>query len=173
MNSNFISFVVEYCKKIKKLINVIQDNHILPEEVNRVLAQYGIILSDLNLEYQEIKELHLKKELELGQWRDLHFCEVKDDMKKDAPRSIKLAVSEIEMEMKRRFPNYYDLEESYRMLDLKKSYILKLMQDLDKITDRIRTLSNNLRSEMKLSKISFDYEEDVPIKGRLVSNGAD
>lgn len=146
----YVNKHIEKYKKYQQLINK-NSNEISPMLINRALAQYNDVWDMLIGEYQKYKDELIDLEDEMNDWFDEKFVEVRHELINEIEsKTVKLAVKEIETELKVRYSKTYrQYREAIKIVEKKKRFILRQIDKWKKFDGILNTLSNNLRSEMK------------------------
>lgn len=153
---DYISYVQKTVEKFSKIGDLIQNDEISPNRLNRALAQYYDISLALNAEYQRNKIEHATLETEYQIWYDEAFTVAKEMVRNEysESRSIKPSVKEYEITLRRQF------KEEWREWDLrikaseaKVQFLLRLRETLNKYDNILTAISYNMRSEMRALSI--------------------
>ncbi len=157
--SNLVERYIEYVQgvmeKYSSNIDLIDDESVTPERLNYVLAQYMPSNSALISEYQRVKIEKANADMEYQQWYDNKFVETRKKLNEESKSSSKIALKEIETELRNTYKDeYYNWQEKLIELEHKEAFMRRLLEQYKKFDQILTTLSNNMRSE--LSNLSLD-----------------
>lgn len=149
---DYIRYVQETQKEFSEMGNLISAGEVSPDKVNRALARFWKVSGMLASEYNRVKVELANAELTLEMKTDGWFEEARQaviDLYR-SERSIKPAVKEYEIQMRRAHAEeYYALKGRITDLEIRKDFLLRLRETLNKMDSILVTLSANMRSELK------------------------
>ena len=156
-NSNYLEFVEEQIANFKKASALIDEtrNEVTPMMLNSSLAIYSRVSAMLNSEYQrhkwQVTQLKRAFDREWDQW----FSTKKAQMYEDKPKSFKLAVSEIESEVRvEHAEEYKRLQDAVVEAEMACEFLVRLMDQWKAHAKILEILSNNMRQE--ISSLSIE-----------------
>lgn len=152
----YVAFTVGAISNMKPLSKLIRDGELDPNQINFVLAEYtNILLGLINIQDKFVNTIELY-ETEFDKWFDPKYIELRNEINKDRIASKLATKEEIRIQVKVKYAEqYYEFQEHIRELKAKERYYGKLIKTWEREENVLRTISNNLRTEM--SKIDFSY----------------
>lgn len=166
MNTTFaeeyVKYVSEMIARFKQIGELVIDDEISPQLLNRALSDYYNVSMALNAEYQRVKVTRVQLELQFETWHDTAFeaakLEVLDEYK--ANKSIKPAIKEFEVRLRssnrKEFDEYQIQLKEY---DIKERFLIRLMTTLEKYDRILTTIAQNMRTEMTTLSITNRAEK--------------
>ena len=147
----YVEFVQNAVKELNSYSEIIEDDYILPERINRCLAYYNRTMNTLIAE--EERFLTHKRELQRSftAWFDKKFIETRDALNGDGRVASKFA-SKTEIESQTRVDNarqYAIWQDAIQKVEDKARFYSKLIDSWKKEDQMLSNLSANLRTEMK------------------------
>lgn len=152
----YISYVKKTIERFSKIGDLIQNDEISPNQLNKALGQYYDISLMLNAEYQRQKIEHAHLETEYQIWYDEHFERAKNIVRDEysESRSIKPSVKEYETTLRRQFrEEWREWDLRIKQSEAKVQFLLRLRETLNKYDNILTTIAYNMRSEMRALSI--------------------
>lgn len=161
----YIEFVMKMWQKYKRLGEVIDDHgEVTPARVNTAMALYPKAIMIIQAEYRRQKIAFRALEVQFKLWESKKLQEAKQVVISEyqSNKSIKPSVKEYEAQL--RIANeeeWYDWSMRLIEAEEKISFFRQLRDDLNNIVDILRTLSTNMRNEMRHLNIDEDMTEEI------------
>ena len=179
---SYIQYVQETVEKFKKYANAIDHERgaVTPSLIMQFMANFGNVVIMLNAEYQRKKIDYAHEKIDFDQWFRERLIETKAVLTKDAPKSFKIAVSEIEAQvMVDNREEYLDRKKRLTTKEHEVSFLKSLLDQWQMVGQMYQAMANNMRQEMKTflfeksveksyTGLAHDYQSDVPVTRRKV-----
>ena len=154
---DYIDWVLKTQEKYKRMGEVIlEDGMVSLEQINRALASFWQVSGAISAEYQRIKHELFFLEIEFERKTDKWFTEARRTILDiySTERSIKPAVKEYDIQLRRdNEEEYYAYVERIKELEVRKDFLLRMRDSLNKMDSILVTLSANLRHEAQFLDI--------------------
>jgi hypothetical protein len=167
---NYIAYVQRMLSRFKETGDLIRENDVAVDKINKALAGFYNVSLALSAEYQraKIEEKNLQLEFE-SKW-DTWFSDARTlirSMYKGGDKTIKPAVKEYEIQARMSNRDEYDEYQSkITVAEAKTQFLLRLRETLNKMDSILVTLSANMRTEMKSLSIETRGQESQAIRTR-------
>jgi hypothetical protein len=161
----YVEFVNSRVRKYKDVSNLIQNDEVTPETINKALANYSNVNLALIGEYKRLKANVFKLELNYQEWWDAKFSEARKLLISEIEsKTIKISVEEIKVQTRTiNKEEYRDWQEKIFAAKEKVSFMLRMVDNWKKVDQILITLSHNMRSEMRTltleSRINTDRDK--------------
>lgn len=179
---SYIQYVEETVEKFKKYANAVDHNQnaVTPSLVMQFMANFGNVVIMLNAEYQRKKIDYAHEKIDFDQWFSERLIETKAVLTKDAPKSFKIAVSEIEAQvMVNCGQEYIDKKKNLVTKEHEVSFLKSLLDQWQMVGQMYQAMANNMRQEMKTflfeksveksyTGLAQDYQSEVPVARRKI-----
>jgi len=167
----FLAYVETLLERFSSTGDLIAEQSVSPEKVNRALAEYKDVLDELAKEYQKIKIEHATVELEFEMWYDDRFEEARAavmDLYKET-KTIKPAVKEYDTWARTHNKSEYkDFKEKLIVLDAQSQFLIRQRETLWKQESILVTIAANMRGEMRALGIDRRGGDWRDMKGQKV-----
>jgi hypothetical protein len=167
MSNAYQEYVHRHIEKYKKYQKLIvekgRSREISPFLINEALAEYMNVWDMLTEEYQRYKDELSVLEDQMNDWYDEKFVEIRHELINEIEsKTVKLAVSEIDKELKVRYQDVYrEYRDQVKQAELKKRFILRQLDKWKKFDGILNTLSNNIRGEFKALSLQDRMNKSV------------
>jgi hypothetical protein len=150
--------VTRYVKNVQTTIerytknqNVITKDEILPESINRCLADYMINGPALIAEFERAEIDLYDSQKKFDKWFDKKFLESREKLTGESTaKTSKIAVSEISTYVRVNFESeYYSLLDELELKKHTRDFLRRLRTQYDKVDKILCELSGNTRSELR------------------------
>ena len=161
----YVKYVQKTISEFSKIGDLIENDEISPNRLNKALSQYYNISLSLNAEYQRKKIEHGSLETEHQLWYDEKFQLAKDIVREEykESKSIKPSIKEYETTLRTTFRSEWK-DWSLRMneSEAKVQFLLRLRETLNKYDNILTTIAYNMRSEMR--SLSIDDRSNAKLE---------
>lgn len=154
--TDYIEYVQETINKFSSIGDLVQNDEISPNRLNKALGQFYDISLSLNAEYQRQKIQHAELETDYQIWYDNAFTEAKKIVleENESSKSAKPAMKEYEVKMRTVFKSEWrEWNLALKKSEAKTQFLLRLRETLNKYDNILTTIAYNMRSEMKALSI--------------------
>lgn len=146
----YVSYVEETIRKFGKTAKLIHKEEIRPQELNYSLASYLEVNIGLIAEFQRAIAEKVDFESQYEEWWDKKFSEKRKEMVAETSSKGKIAVKEIDVEVRLAYPEEYQVwETKHQELTAKVNFLERLVELYKKYDSVLTTLSSNMRSELR------------------------
>ena len=158
----YVDFIRQQINYFKHHAKLIEGNEITPYMINTVLANYTLVGLALIGEYSRYKDVKRVAEKEYDKWYSHIFKAIRSEMIAEVEsKTIKIAVKEIENEVKARYEQkYWDYKDVIDDSTNKMSFIKMLIDQWNKLDLILNNLSKNMRQEMVSLSIEDRLNKD-------------
>ena len=159
----YIDYVNEQIQVFKKNSDLVDLglNEVTPQKINNNLAVFTQVNIGLNGEYQRKKAELVSLQREYDRWWDEHFVLMRNQMAEGKPASYKVAVKEIEIELRNSYADEFATwNNKITTADLNVSFIRRLLEQWKMHCNILIALSQNMRQE--ISSLSLDNKVNNP-----------
>ncbi len=161
----YIEFVVKMWQKYKKMGDIITDDgEVTPAKVNTAMALFPRASMVMHSEYRRQKIQFRELEIRFKLWEAEKMKEAKQIVFEEykSNRGIKPSVKEFESQMRISYADeWYHWSMRIAEADERISFFRQMRSDLNSIMDILRTLSNNMRSEMKYLHLDETMMDEI------------
>lgn len=165
----YIKYVKDVIEKFSKDSNLIYQDQVHPQELNRALALYVPTNLAIIAEYQRAKVNKFDLENAFNKWYDLKFVETRKRLFSENATNAKVSLKEIEIDLKyNQAVEYYDWQKKLNEADAKVSFLRRLVEIYKNFDSILTTISNNTRQEMRSLNIENRMNTD-PTKNKVRS----
>ena len=180
MIQEYIQYVQETVDKFKKFANAVDHERdaVTPSLIMQFMANFGNVVIMLNAEYQRKKIDYSHEKIDFDHWYSKKLVETKELLMRDAPKSFKISVTEIEAQIMVDYEK--ELLERKKKLVTKEhevSFLKGLLDQWQMVGQMYQAMANNMRQEMKtfmfeksveksFTGMQEDYRSDAPVVGR-------
>lgn len=169
MVEDYIKFVEETIENYRKVGDLVREDEVRPQDLNRALAYYFNSNLALAAEYQRAKIEEAELQIQYEEWWDNVFEKARETIRKEyeESKSIKPAVKEYET--RARTANRVEFSSWKRKLtkaEAKTRFLLRLLETFKKYDSILTALSNNMRSEMRSLSLEDRMNRD-PAKNKV------
>lgn len=148
----FLAYVETITERFSSTGDLIAEQIVSPDKVNRALAEYYEVLGELSKEYQAVKVEHASVELEFELWYDDRFEEARAavmELYKET-KTIKPAVKEYDTWARTHNKSEYkDFKEKLIVLEAQCQFLVRQRETLWKQESILVTIAANMRGEMR------------------------
>ena len=167
--SDYVSYVESQISLFKEYSNLVDLglNEVTPALINKNLAIFTQVNIALNGEYQRKKAELASIQREYACWWDEKFVSVKNDMSAGKPSSYKVAVKEIEVELRNTYAkDFAEWTEKINAADLNVAFLRRLLDQWKQHSNIIIALSQNMRQEISSLSLGDRMNSTVAMRVR-------
>lgn len=152
---DYLSWVKEITARYKTYSRILDKQYeILPSDINRALALFYTNLIEAGEDYQDVKINQAAVEDDYQRWYDAVFMRERDILQSQLPKSVKIAVKEIEIALRKSHDTeYYEWKEKLTVAEAKTRYMLRIVDGIKRYDSILVAISMNMRSELRALSI--------------------
>lgn len=162
--TDYVVYAKRTIAEYEELSDLIRQSDVATDKVNRALARYKPLADALAAEYVRIKTEHEAFKAEFQDWWDIAFTEARKTVielyiREGVKAGVKPSVTEFETQARITNRIQYGVwQQKLRKAEARVELLHRLRDNLDRHVEILKTLSANMRQEMR----SLPFETWVP-----------